>query len=263
MVRKVQPAWNWTDDGTSDHEIEGQQDLDIQQIYRDLGLGDGSHLDRGKDPIFEISEYLGNYQDRAYPTHLPKFAERYELIKELQKRTKALVDGFNNTSEESFFDLEESISRGLGQEPSAEMPSEGYVSPEIHLFREFSAGYLQRFAKLMDIAVSEFPNHPDAPSRGRPSKFALQELIRDLAWVYENHTGEEAYNGFTYDSENKVYDSAFFRFVQGIISKFDPSAAKTNQALGAQIRTALSAEAMENYGDEMVLEFVDVDPSGK
>src|SRR6056297_1482179 len=124
MVRKVSPAWNWDDEGESDFEIEGQQDLDIHQIYRDLGLGDGSNIDRHRDPVFEISECLYQYQNHAYPTHLPKFAERLELIKELQKRTKALLEGFENTSENSFCDIEESITRGLGQEPSADMPSE-------------------------------------------------------------------------------------------------------------------------------------------
>ncbi|MGQ3487527.1 hypothetical protein [Roseovarius pacificus] len=253
MARRVSPAWNWHDDGKSDYEIEGQQDLDVQQIYRDLGLGDGSHLDRGNDPVIEISEFLDDYQDRAYPTHLPKFAERHEVIKEIQKRIHALTWAFENTSEQSFFDIEDSIVRGLNQEPSAAMPSEGYVSPEINFFRECSVDYLAKFAKLMDIAAAEFANHPDAPKKGRPPKTALQELIRDLAWVYEKHTGEDAYKGLAFDGSDREFDSAFFRFVWGIISKFDPSAARTNQALGAQIRTALSAEAMENYGEEIIV----------
>jgi hypothetical protein len=252
MVRKIKPNWNWSGQYPAvDHEVEGQEDLDIIEIYKLLSLGDGSHLDHQNDPIFKISDALRMYYNQAYDTFGPSFAERKALLEEIQKSANALSKMFRNTGQESFFDLERSICRGLGQEFSEEVFDDKDPSPEVHLFREFSSDYIHKFARLIDMAAKEFPNDPEAPLKGRPAKTALVNLIKELAMIYEDHTGQAAYEGFTHVSPKEGYDNAFFRFAWAIVVKFDPEQAGTNAAFGWQIRNALSQP-------EQPLEFVHI-----
>jgi len=257
MVRKTPPAWNWTGNEEHQHEIKGQEDLDIVAIYKILGLGDGSQFVGNDDPIFAISSALHDYHLNAHPTHVPSFSGRLALVREIHKRAKALLDGIESIGEDSWDDFENSLTSALGQKPSWNGFDEkdreengGYISREIQMFRDFTSGGVQEFARLTDIVVNEFPNSPDAPKKGRPEKIALQELIRELAWIYERYTDQDAYEGFASvraepkssgsSKPNYEYDSAFFRLVLEIIRKFDREAAPTNNALGWQVRQALT-----------------------
>lgn len=252
MVRKIAPAWNWSGNELHDHVIEGQKDLDIVAIYKTLGLGDGSQFVGTDDPIFAISRALKDYHRAEYPTNAPSFPGRLALVREIQKRADSLLEGIENIGEDSWDDFESSITRALGQKPSWNGLNEkdrdetdGYISQEISMFREFTAAHICEFSRLMEIVVNEFPNSPDAPKKGRPQKIALQELIRELAWIYERHNEQDAYDGFASfkadDPNSKYeYDSAFFRFLLEIVPKFDRDSASTNNALGWQIRQALT-----------------------
>ena len=84
MVRKVQPVKNWwSQNHDNNYEPEGSQDLDYKKLYRMLGLGDGSHLEKSDDPIIKISKALNSYTYEAYPVHMPSFQSRFALIKEI------------------------------------------------------------------------------------------------------------------------------------------------------------------------------------
>ncbi len=241
MVRKVKPAERWDGHGDDNNFVqEGSQDIDINEIYKILGLGDGSELTKQNDPIFKISRALNLYTHDAYPVHIPAFARRLALIKDLSEKASALSTAFSEVGVESFYDIEWGIEYGLDLKHSAVEPTKGDIGPEIALFRNYSAGDVHRFAEYMKAAANAFPSHEDAPPPGRPAKTALVALIRELSDIYEKYTEQDAYEGFTFDQETQEYDSSFFRFAWAIIPNFDPSAAKTNNALGAQIRKALA-----------------------
>ena len=247
MVRKIKPAQRWDGLGNDNKFIpNGSCDLKVGEIYKNLGLGDGSKLSRQNDPIFAISRAFNRYTYEAYPVHMPSFAARLALLKDLSEKASDLASAFDEVGIESFDDIEWSIERGLDLNSSAIEPSKGYVSREISLFREFSADGVHKIAKALKAAAEAFPKHPDAPPPGRPPKRALVGLIQDLADIYEFHTECLAYKGFAYDPETHEYDGPFFLFSWAIISDFDPSAAKTNNALGAQIRKALVNSSERN-----------------
>ena len=244
LVRKIRPAKNWTGREENDYYPEGTSDLDILKIYRFLGLGDGSHLDKANDPIFAISNALESYTHAAYPVHKPKFEERLAHLQEICKHTRALANIFEGSGEESFLEIEINLAKGLGQEPPADHDWIGHenakISREISLFREMSAGDLSKFADLMETALKEFPNSEDAPKKGRQDRPALRNLIVELGVIYEDATGHEAYAGFASDPETGEYDSSFFQFAWEVVFTFDPKAAKSNNSFGTQVRKALS-----------------------
>ncbi|NOR62571.1 MAG: hypothetical protein GQ535_08785 [Rhodobacteraceae bacterium] len=244
MVRKIRPAKNWTGEEDNNFEPDGTSDLDTSKIYRILGLGDASHLEKHQDPIFQILGALDNYTVDAYPTHKPIYAARREHLQNICAHARALADIFHGSGEESFLEIENNLARGLGQEPPADHHALGRedikVSREISLFREFSADGISTFADLMEIALKEFPNSEDAPKRGRPDRTPLRELIIELGMIYEDATGQRAYEGFASDPETREYDSSFFRLAWEVVYAFDPKAAKSNNAFGSQIRKALA-----------------------
>ncbi len=244
MVRKIKPAKNWTGEEDNNFEPDGTLDLDMSKIYRILGLGDASHLEKHQDPILQISNALGNFTLDAYPVHKPKYAERRVHLQNICQHARALANIFEGSGEQSFLEIETNLARGLGQEPPADHYGLGRdevkVSREISLFRELSAGDLSTFADLMEIALKEFPNSEDAPKRGRPDRASLRELIIELGVIYEEATGQKAYEGFACDPETGEYDSSFFRFAWEVVYTFDPIAAKSNNAFGSQIRKALA-----------------------
>lgn len=214
--------------------------LKLGKFTKNLGLGDGSKLSRQNDPIFAISRAFNRYTYEAYPVHMPSFAARLALLKDLSEKASTLASAFDEVGIESFDDIEWSIERGLDLNSSAFEPSKGSISREISLFREYSADGVHQIAKSLKAAAEAFPKHPDAPPPGRPAKTALVGLIQDLAGIYKFHTERPAYEGFAFDPETHEYGGPFFLFSWAIISDFDPSAAKTNNALGAQIRKALT-----------------------
>jgi hypothetical protein len=241
MARKIQPAQRWDGFGNYNNFVpDGSRDMKVEEIYKILGLGNGSQLSKRDDPIIAISRAFNRYTCEAYPVHMPSFAARLALLKDLSEKASTLASAFDEVGIESFDDIEWGIEQGLDLKPSAVEPSKGYVSSEIPLFREYSADWVHKIAKSLKAAAEAFPKHPDAPPPGRPAKRALVGLIQDLADVYEFHTERPAYEGFAYDPETHEYDGPFFLFAWPIISDFDPSAAKTNNALGAQIRKALT-----------------------
>ena len=245
MVRKVKPAIDWHGEEDNNYTPEGSCALDAEEIYKILGLKDGIEL-RADEPLFEICRALVKYTHEAYPVHMPIFAERIALIKDVSEKATALAAAFDAVGTESYYDIEWGVEHGLGLEPSADDPSEGYVDAEIAFFRECSTDYVRRIARQMKAAVEAFPRHPDAPSSGRPAKTALVSLIQELAWIYERQIGQDAYRGFASDPETNEYDSSFFQFVWAVVSKYDPSAAKTNNALGMQIRKAMTGPTIED-----------------
>ncbi|PFG63767.1 hypothetical protein AXZ77_2380 [Thioclava sp. ES.031] len=266
MARKVQPAWGWVSDiyVGEEHEIAEQRDLDIFEIYKILGLSDGAHVSKDDDPIFAISRALEVYENQAHTDGDPTtFAERHAVLKELHKHAHALSETFNEMGEGNFIDVEHGIALGLGQEPSYETFDEKPAPKEIAFYREFSTDHVHKIAQILELAVRAFPQHPDAPKRGRPVNGPLVELIQDLAWIYERHTLTDAYEGFTYDAPSKEYDGAFFRFAAAVIWKFDPAAAKTNNALGSQIRRALSEEMLTRNSLEVRYHFADEPEDGE
>lgn len=244
MVRKIRPAKNWTGEEDNNFEPDGTSDLDPAMIYRILGLGDASHLEKHQDPIFQISGALDNYTVDAYPTHKPIYAARRVHLQNICLHARALADIFRGSGEESFLEIENNLARGLGQEPPADHHALGRedikVSREISLFRELSADGISTFADLMGIALKEFPNSEDAPKRGRPDRTPLRELITELGVIYEDATGRKAYDGFTSDPITGEYDSPFFRFAWEVVFSYDPKAAKSNNAFGMQVRKALA-----------------------
>lgn len=260
MPRKVEPALGWVpyNYAEKEYDIRDQVDLDIDEIYKILGLGDGSHLDRDNDPIFAISRALQAYENQAYASGDPTtFAGRHAVLKELQKHARALADTFDKMGEGNFLDVEHGIALALGEELQYDMIDDEPVHRDIEFYRDFSTGPVHKIARLLDLAATEFANHPDAPKRGRPLNEPLIELIQELAWIYERHTLTDAYEGFSYDLDSKEYDGAFFRFAMAVIWKFDPNVAKTNNALGSQIRRALSEEMLAKNSPEIRVEFAD------
>lgn len=260
MPRKTEPDWGWSPYDYIDKEVEirDQQDLDIREIYKILGLGDGAHLGEQDDPIFEISRALTTYESVAYASGDPTtFAGRHAVLKELQRHSRALADAFDKMGEGNFQDVDHGIALALGEELSYEMIHEEPMPRELDFFRHYMTDYVDKIADILDLAAKAFPNHPDAPPKGRPIKAPLVGLIQDLAWIYERHTQTDAYKGFTYDAASKEYDGGFFRFAAAVIWKFDPNVAKSNNALGSQIRLALTDKMLARNAMEIQVHYED------
>jgi len=241
LVRKINPAEQWNGNFSFADHTDRFKRIDINKICRMLGLGPNPKFKNNQNPITFIEIALLGFCNNQIAPHKPKYSERLALIDQFITHADGLKKAYSKMGWESGTDIQNSLANALGQ-PQPHRNS-GYedLTPELRFFWEHLDD-VEKFCDLLSKARGEFLNDKDAPKTGRPKQLALIKLIQDLAQVYEVCTEQPAYQGFTSDPNSGEYSSSFFLLVQEIVASYEPTAFKSNNALGSQIRNALASQ---------------------
>jgi hypothetical protein len=94
----------------------------------------------------------------------------------------------------------------------------------------------KRLMEMLAETRDEFPKTP----RGKPKKNeAIEELVRQLAVIYELHTQKAAGKGCYHNGATDRYEGKFIAFVENSLVHFPQRPPLTNNAIGEIIRRAL------------------------
>ena len=240
MVRKIRSAEQWNGNFSAADHIDRYRNIDQSKICRMLGLGPNPQFKSNNNPISFIEIALLGYCNNQIAPHKPKYAERLALMDEFLAHAESLKNTYSKMGWESGIDIQNSLAVTLGQPLPHRNSGYGELTPELRFFWEHLDD-VEKFCDLLSKARDKFLSVEDAPKTGRPKQLALVKLIQDLAKVYEVCTGQGAYEGFTSDPKTGEYSSSFFLLVKEIVESYEPTAFKSNNALGSQIRKALAS----------------------
>ncbi len=113
-----------------------------------------------------------------------------------------------------------------------------YQTEELGNLEEIDLMGLIEKLKSANKYISYYANIPIA--KGRPTNIALNELLKQLASVYEYSTGKLASKNITSDRDHKEYKGDFFDFVVSCL-KAEKIKYHSKTALGGRIVKALKS----------------------
>jgi hypothetical protein len=184
---------------------------------------------------------LLNFYSNSGGTYRPPRQDALRQLKRIEKAAATLRNELD-----TIFDINEGIWCFLDEayminEPenvddivTGEFEGISYGDYELQLL-------IDRTTFLMEMTTEAYDLIPKT-KRGKPKKNeAAEELVRQLANIYEKSTGKSASKGCYHNGTTDQYEGKFILFVENSLVHFQQCPPLTNNAVGEIIRRALGA----------------------
>ena len=227
MVRKVRPRWGLEETHNVKDSSRRFDNISFEKVVALLGIENSySEQDLFQSLVVAIDPFYFQYFDIPSPSN----EEIKAALVELKKATERFEFCVSNLDFQSRRFLQSGFIRKLEEADNSE---------DIGLMSNYFYTERKKFSRMLTglvAAIDLTRTRPKETRRGRKGNPAMQELVWQLAGVYENYTNRRAFEGFRFDPVTGQCGGPFFDFANYIVVSYAPELKLSNQAIGGYIR---------------------------